>query len=199
MQSPETAASIQKWYKPMQAVHVELQSLAVQPITAEYKRAKFWHPEEVGVTFKIIPDSPVPARSAAAKLREMRRLAREFRARVKAVNRGGDVDEELRLLAKPVYRYKSEDPTVLDGAIFSFVRGTDPELLLLIEARKVDDRLAWQYAFAPMNSFEFHAFHQDREVWQKPQLAPPWQNVFDPAKPYMLIVDFQKRFPAKNE
>ena len=128
----------------------------------------------------------------------MRLLAREFRARIKAVNRGGDIDEELRLLAQPVYRYKSEDPTVLDGAIFSFVRGTDPELLLLIEARKVDSGVVWEYALAPMNSFEFQAFHRDREVWRKPQLAPPWRNIQDPTKPYMLIVDFGKRFLSND-
>jgi hypothetical protein len=75
----------------------------------------------------------------------------------------------------------------LDGAIFAFVRGTDPEVLLLIETRKLEGGDTWQYALAPMNSLEFHAFHQDREVWQKPQLAPPWLNVMDPTKSYLLI------------
>lgn len=76
----------------------------------------------------------------------------------------------------------------LDGAIFSFVRGTDPELLLLIEAHKVDNAFAWKYAFAPMNSFEFFAQHRDREVWHKPQIASPWQNTRDPDKPYMVYL-----------
>jgi hypothetical protein len=191
---PAAAASIQKWYAPNQALHLELQSLAERPITGEYKQEVFWHPEEAGATFTAISDSPVPARAAPARLREMRQLAREFRVRIKAVNRGGDVDEELRLLAQPIYRYQSEDLSIQDGAIFAFVRGTDPELLLLVEARKSADGLIWQYAFAPMNSFEFHAFHRDREVWQKPQLAPPWRNVMDEAKSYMLIVDFDKKF-----
>ena len=46
-----------------------------------------------------------------------------------------------------------------------------------------------------MNSFAFHVFYGDREVWQMPQMAPPWSNVQDPAKPYMLIIYFDQRFP----
>ena len=55
---------------------------------------------------------------------------RQFVARVQAVNRQGDVDEQLRLLTKPIYRYGGKAGEVEDGAIFSYVRGTDPELLL---------------------------------------------------------------------
>jgi hypothetical protein len=44
---------------------------------------------------------------------------------------------ELRLLPKPLYRYASRSQKVLDGALFAYVwtRGTDPEWLLLLEAR----------------------------------------------------------------
>lgn len=184
---PEAAAAIAKWYVPRNSLHLEFHSLALRPLTAEYKDAPIWHPTAAGVTFEVIPGSPAPARSAVARLREMRQLARDFRARVKALNRGG-VDEDLRLLAKPVYRYQNDAATVLDGAIFSFVRGTDPELLLLIEARQAGDAFAWEYALAPMNSFEFYVYHGDREVWHKPQIAPPWQNTRDPNKPYMVYL-----------
>jgi len=195
---PEAAVSIQNWYSPRRALHLELQSLATRPLTAEYKQQRFWDPGEAGVTLTVIPDSPVPAPAAPARLREMRQLAREFNVRIKAVNRGGDIDEELRLLAQPIYRYASNDSAVRDGAIFAFVRGTDPELLLLIEAHGRNGSVTWQYAFAPMNSFEFHAFHRNHEVWQKPQLAPPWPNVFDPSKAYMLIIDFDKKFSTND-
>jgi hypothetical protein len=191
---PAAAASIQKWYAPRQALHVELQSLAARPISAEYNSEELWNTEEAGVTFKVIPDSSPPARVAPARLREMRRMAREFRVHTKAVNRGGDIDEELRLLAQPIYRYKSETLATIDGAIFSFVRGTDPEVLLLMEARKLEGGGSWHYALAPMNSFEFHAFHQGHEVWQKPQLAPPWLNVMDPTRTYLLIANFNTKF-----
>ena len=44
--------------------------------------------------------------------------------------------EELRLLPKPLYRYEPKAGPVIDGAVFAFVMGTDPESLLLIEAVK---------------------------------------------------------------
>jgi len=51
---------------------------------------------------------------------------------------------QLRLLPQPLYRY--EDPSIdRDGGIFAFVwtAGTDPELLLRIESRQVDDQAVW--------------------------------------------------------
>ncbi len=190
---PAAAASIQKWYAPKQALHVELQSLATQSIAVEHKSDTIWHPEEAGVEFTPIPNAAAPAKVAPARRLEMRRLAREFQVRVKAANRGGDVDEELRLLGQPIYRYKPKGTSILDGAIFSFVRGTDPELLLLIEAHATGDGYSWKYALAPMNSFEFQVLHQEVNVWNKPQLAPPWTNVMDPTKSYLLIPNFDTK------
>lgn len=195
---PEAVASIQKWYMPNEILHVELQSLAARPITVDYRQETIWHPEEAGTTFAAIPGAPAPAKVAPARLREMRQLAREFHTRIKAVNRGGDIDEELRQLAQPIYRYASDESSVHDGAIFAFVRGTDPELLLIIEAHRSTDASIWIYAFAPMNSFEFHAFHRECEVWQKPQRAPPWTNIMDPTKSYLLIANFDKRFVVEE-
>ena len=40
---------------------------------------------------------------------------------------------ELRLLATPLYRYRDTSPEGSDGALFAFVQGTDPEVLLLVE------------------------------------------------------------------
>jgi hypothetical protein len=37
---------------------------------------------------------------------------------------------------QPLYRYESTDPEVIDGALFGFVHVTDPEIILVIEARK---------------------------------------------------------------
>lgn len=140
---PAAAASILKWYAPRQNLQVELQSLAERPISAEYKQNAFWHPETAGLKFVALSESIPPAGVASQRLRQMRQLARTFHVRIKAVNRGGNIDEELRLLAQPIYRYKSEPLGVQDGAIFSFVRGTDPELLLLIEASAASGEVKW--------------------------------------------------------
>ena len=61
--------------------------------------------------------------------------------------REGSDREELRLLPQPVYRYESEDPEVQDGGVFAFVQGTDPEVLLLLEAVRTEGGLVWIYGF----------------------------------------------------
>ena len=69
----------------------------------------------------------------------MRSLAREFNGR--SLSDQGQA-WELRLLPQPLYRYESTDPDVLDGALFTLVSsaGTDPEIILLLEARKTPVR-----------------------------------------------------------
>ena len=111
-----------------------------------------WSPRVPGVTPRPIPDAPAPARSPAQRLAQMSDLARDFSGTTQ------DREErrwELRLLPKPLYRYESTDPDVLDGAVFAFVSsaGTDPEAILVLEARKAPGEAApsWHYAVGPLH------------------------------------------------
>jgi hypothetical protein len=54
---------------------------------------------------------------------------------------------------------------VLDGAVFAFVQGTDPESLLLFEACQGDESLEWQFAFVRRTSGELEGRHKGIEVW----------------------------------
>ena len=60
--------------------------------------------------------------------------------------------DELRLIPKPIYRYELGKPKgateLVDGTVFAFAQGTDPESLLLIEARRSASGLEWHYATA---------------------------------------------------
>lgn len=133
---PAAVASILKWYAPFETLQVAFQSLSLRPITAKYQGTKIWHSEQAGVRFQEIPDSPLPAESSLARLRQMLELARQYKVEIEAVNCRVDIDEELRLIDLPLHRYADHSGEVLDGALFSFARGTDPELLMTIEARK---------------------------------------------------------------
>ena len=73
---------------------------------------------------------------------------------------------ELRLLPQPLYRYEPFGGKVLDGGLFSFAAGTDPEVLLLIEARRENRELIWQYAFARFNYAELSASFKGDRVWR---------------------------------
>ena len=73
---------------------------------------------------------------------------------------------ELRLLAQPVLRYADSTNPVLDGAVFVFAHGTNPEVLLLIEAIGDDAATAkWHYSFARSGSAEMHVELDGKQVW----------------------------------
>jgi hypothetical protein len=129
-------------------------------------RANRWTPRAPGIQLAPIDGAPAPARSAPQRLAQMRTLAREFSARTKD-HTGRYWD--LRLLPQPLYRYESTDPEVPDGAVFAFVTsaGTDPELFLVLEARKPagGGEPAWQYAVARFTDLDMWVSHKGRVIF----------------------------------
>jgi len=145
----------------------EFQSLATRPIIAQKGNQVQWKPTQPGVHFQPIPEAPEPAESPVARLRQMRSLVRDFTAHSVSIQTE-ETRWELRMLPAPLYRYESSGPETLDGALFTFVStaGTDPELLLLIEARKnSSDGWSWQYAPARFSDHSLHLMLRDQEVW----------------------------------
>jgi hypothetical protein len=126
-------------------------SLATRPIVMQREGQPLWTPDEAGVTFADLPDAPQPAAEARQRLVQMRAIARRF----SVIDHWGitaPTDWQLRLLPTPLYRYEAKDDDVVDGALFGYVL-TSPEALLLLEARKTDKGLAWQYAVARFTRF----------------------------------------------
>jgi hypothetical protein len=93
----------------------------------------------------------------------MRNLAREFRVEI---DEQAGVTAQLRLLTQPLLRYEPTSGIAKDGAIFAFNAGTDPDALLLLEAREVDNRLRWEFAFGRLHFVEIRAFRGDKAVWK---------------------------------
>ena len=95
----------------------------------------------------------------------MRTLTRDF-SRLEQGSRGQAVGAAPAASA-PV-SLRSTDPDVLDGAFFTYVTsaGTDPEALLLIEARKPspDDSPIWHYAIARFTDLQLSVQHKGNEV-----------------------------------
>jgi hypothetical protein len=63
-------------------------------------------------------------------------------------------------------RVHRTDSEWVDGAMFGLVLGTDPEVFLLLEERRVKDKTTWQYGLARMNNDSRAVVYNEREVWQ---------------------------------
>jgi hypothetical protein len=164
----------------------EFQSLATVPLTTIRGGRTVWAPRGPGVTPSPIPGTPRPASTPSERLRQMRALAREFKALVD-LEKGGT---QLRLLSQPLFRYESET----DGALCAFVLTTDPEALLIIDDRAGDGGHAWHYAFARMSNHSLVAKHRDRVVWG----VPADMDETNPSKPYCSRWDVGARMLPTN-
>ena len=164
---PEVVMSLFKAWEPANGFHAEMQSLSLAPIDAERKGKLMWQPIKPGVELKPLADAAVPEDSPTRRLIQMRGLANEFAAVLTDFRRNNTGERhELRLLTQPLFRYRSTDPALIDGAMFAFVLGTDPEMFLLLEARQSQGKSGWQYGLARMNNDSMTALHKDTEVFQ---------------------------------
>jgi hypothetical protein len=176
---PAVVGSFYKWFTPHTHLSHEFHSLAVQPLVASSGEADVWTTKQAGVSFKPLADAPAPAPTAAGRLLQMKRLAKDFAAT--KIERHGS-KQEMRLLPQPIYRYAAPEARVLDGALFVLVQGTDPEVFLLLEARGEKGKETWSYAPTRMNGVGFSLRYQDKEVWSVEIM--PWKDITSHAETY---------------
>jgi len=186
---PELAASIYKWYSPHTHRTHEFQSLSTSGLTASRAGKQVWTVPEPGVEFHPVPGALRPAETAAGRLLQMRRLAGQFSAEI--TERDGVV-RTLRLLTQPIYRYSGGGDEWNDGALFAYVLGTDPEVLLLLESRRdAEGNFVWQSAAARMNWLEMRVRRNGELVWDVKQLLS--SEIYRGTNPYRK---FQFKDPA---
>ena len=175
---PRALASIYPWNG---FLIYECASLTREPgLTARENARVIWSPAVAGITPRNVPDAPAPAGNEAARLVQMKVIAERFRVTMTGIRADLSDREEMRLLPKPIYRYqiaeaKAAHPDLVDGAVFAFVQGTDPEAVLLVEAIRWGDRVAWQYALAHATSSGLEAKLNSSIVWTAPR-ATDWNN-----------------------
>ncbi len=138
----------------------EFQSLAEGELVAKHQEVVVWRPLRPGLEWKDLAGS-VPQRDPL-RLAKMRDLARQFAASVSDAKAGR---QELRLLPQPIYRYDDEDHDIVDGALFCYAKGTNPEILLLLQAVKAESRTEWKFAFCRMTERECEVKFEGRIVW----------------------------------
>lgn len=151
---------------PRRAVVHEFHSLSSKKLwPVKPDKSQFaWQPQ-AGLTMKAVPKAPPVAATPAGRLVQMREIARTFTGET----HGMDQQRwELRLLPQPALRYQPTRTDILDGALFLFVStaGTDPEVILPVEAQK-DQQGAWvwYYGIARFTDRDLVVRHNDAVVW----------------------------------
>jgi hypothetical protein len=176
-------ASIFRWYEPRNQFNLELHSLSEQPLVGRREGQVIWSTNGNGVVFEPWPGAPAPAANPAQRLVQMRSLLREIQ--ISETERDNN-QVELRLLNQPLHRYRHPDSKITDGGAFTFVRATDPEVIVLLEARtQADGQSVWEYAFARMNSIRFEARRGGNVIWKTETLD--WPTVFHGRELYNVL------------
>jgi hypothetical protein len=170
---PAAISSIFKFFTARRSFNAELHSLASEPLIATKQERIAWQPLNAGVQFQKLALAPAPAKTSAARLTQMRQIARDFSADVTTVI--GKTKHELRLMPQPLMRYEQAG-AVLDGALFAFARATDPDVILLLEAAGTGDELHWQYALARMHVGALSARYREAEVWSVEEMQQPYSR-----------------------
>ncbi len=148
-----------------------------------------WQPKQAQIKPVPFPDASPPDAKQTVRTRQLKELARRI-----AAHEFWDPDNsryELRLLVQPVHRYSDPEAQIQDGAIFVLAHGTNPEVLVLIEALGESiDRARWHYSFARCGSAEMHVAIDGKEVWTVGRTPGV---VGKPTDPYWLFVSSPER------
>lgn len=124
--------------------------------------------KEPGIVFQRVVEAPEVAERDATRKRQARELARTFSARVVIDPKRND-KQELRLLTTPIFEYSDPHTSQFMGAVFGFsANGTNPDLLILFEPRKGEQKMEWYFAPARMTSGGVTLSYRDKKVWETP-------------------------------
>jgi hypothetical protein len=143
----------------------EFHSLATASIKATNQKGIHWDIREGGVAPKPFPDAVQPAANRRLRMLQMRRMADRFSGY--SIN----YDEKrwsLELQRRPIHRMADGHPKILDGAVFTLVSasaGTDPEVMIVLEARKIDGQWKWHYSVCRFTDLKTWVSLDKEVVW----------------------------------
>jgi hypothetical protein len=167
----------------------EFHSLSEVPlrVTMDHTQVR-WEPKTSGVEWIPLRNAPAPLDTRALRLTAMRRIAAEWTATGLA-----NEESELRLLPQPLYRYPETVEGPLDGAIFVFVVGTDPELFVVLEAWKDAPGMTdgWRITPARLTGTPLTLKRKDETLWS----SPAWEN-FNRQKVYDFLYGIERLMDA---
>jgi hypothetical protein len=149
----------------------EIASLSTKRVSVQRESNLKWTAKSPGLDLREIPNTRPPASKAPQRLAQMRELRSRFTANESAVIEGRI---ELRALSAPLHRYSDTEAGVIDGAIFSFANGTNPEVLLVLESHShTDADPTWHYSLVQMTGDAVSVELDEKEIWDCKVASPP--------------------------
>lgn len=172
----------------------EFHSLATSqlfPETPATSREK-WTPQK-GIVFRPIKEAPAVEGSPIERTRQLKSLADSYQA--KSIDQFDKTVRELRMLPRPLFRYETEGEEP-NGALFAFVSsdGTDPEVMIAIEARPTDKGGApvWQASIIRFSDKHLVVSRNDEVLYSSQdddalrcRIEKSWDLLYVPDRTYM--------------
>jgi hypothetical protein len=136
----------------------EFVSLTPQKFEMQSVRGVRWLPHDTDLSMTGFAEAPRPVDTPRARLVQMRALSRRFTAQEQL----GAQTTDLRLLTQPIDRYEDLAAGILDGAVFVFANGTNPEMGLLVECSEEK----WSYGLFRLASAKLLAQLDGKSVME---------------------------------
>ena len=154
-------------YKNVVYIKHELTSVVPLALKVTLDGQEVWRPEAAVLTGTEIPANVKPAATASMRLTQMRAIARDLGGKLLSPE---TPPKELRLLPTPLIQYQDDAQGIVDGGLFALAVGTDPEIIVMIEARKVGDVTKWHLAGFRSHYDGLEMSYQGKAVWNAPSV-----------------------------
>lgn len=118
----------------------EVISFSPQSLVARMEGQVVWKPGPADLKGFVVAEEMEVATTAPRRLTQMRTIARDIAGKHITIKQ---ITKELRLMPQPLIRYEATEEGLIDGSIFALSTGTDPEILVMIEARNTNSEIKW--------------------------------------------------------
>jgi hypothetical protein len=170
---------------------VELHTMIDEPFTpVSFSAGQTYEWNPVAARNATIPlnDVAAPAKQEQTRRSQMREIAEQFELTMFRETGASDAQEELRMLARPLYRYPAANNGSPEGAMFAFVtaKGTDPEFLLAVECDPRAANDSWKVRPLRSCTRRLDLRRQGVTVWRCDEYSEAQQKT-KLSEPYVII------------
>ncbi|WP_160149344.1 hypothetical protein [Roseiconus lacunae] len=177
--------------------YVESTVILAPDLILKHPNQSTWTPRQPDLKEVSVNKTPRLNLSASGRLIEMRQLAEGFTISDRWGEDGGEL-YQLRLMPRPLYRYTSEASSVIDGAIFGFAQGTNPEAIVLVEVIRENGSISFRCGISRLTGYELQATRGGATVFEVARVDGPgihdgYRHHWEKPVPYPIELDETKR------